>query len=465
MNFFDDMSRFAGATALIAEDGRTTSFQALAAEADAFGSLLSRRALVFILADSCMPAVLGYLGCLRARCPALLLARDIHPDLLRNLIAIYRPHFLWLPRERASQFAGLAERYGVASYVLLDRGAEPLEVYDELALLMTTSGSTGSPKLVRLSYGNLAANAGAIATYLAIGAEDRAITTLPVNYVYGLSVVKSHLHAGASIVLSTASLTEKRFWELLKAQRATTFSGVPYTFELLHRLGWSRMNLPSLKVLTQAGGKLNASLVREFAIQCLARGIRFYVMYGAAEATARMSYLPPSMLMDKAASIGIAIPGGEFALEGPDNSPIDKPETVGELIYRGPNVSLGYAECRKDLALGDERGGFLRTGDLAKRDGDGIYSIVGRRSRFVKLFGNRVNLEDVEQLLRNANIECACTGNDQVLTIHITDASRQEEVLSSVLQWTKLPRAALRTAVTECIPRNEAGKITYARLA
>jgi long-chain acyl-CoA synthetase len=224
---------------------------------------------------------------------------------------------------------------------------------------MTTSGSTGSPKLVRLSYGNLAANAGAIATYLAIGAEDRAITTLPVNYVYGLSVVNSHLHAGASIVLSTASLTEKRFWELLKAQRATTFSGVPYTFELLHRLGWSRMNLPSLKVLTQAGGKLNASLVREFASQCQARGIRFYVMYGAAEATARMSYLPPSMVMDKAASIGIAIPGGEFTLEGPDNSPIDKPETVGELIYRGPNVSLGYAECRRDLALGDERGGGM----------------------------------------------------------------------------------------------------------
>ncbi len=205
--------------------------------------------------------------------------------------------------------------------------------------------------------------------------------------------------------------------------------------------------------------------MREFATECQAKGIRFYVMYGAAEATARMSYLPPSMVMDKPASIGIAIPGGAFALEGPDNSPIDKPETVGELIYRGPNVSLGYAECRKDLALGDKRGGVLRTGDLATRDGDGIYSIVGRRSRFVKLFGNRVNLEDVEQLLRNANIECACTGNDQVLTIHITDASRQDEVLSSVQQWTKLPRAALRTAVTECIPRNEAGKITYVKLA
>ena len=244
MNFFDDMP-LAGATALISEDGRTTSFQALAAEADAFGFLLSRRALVFILADSCIPAVLGYLGCLRARCPALLLARDIHPDLLSNLIAIYQPHFLWLPRERASQFAGGTERYGVGSYVLFDRGAEPLEVYGELVLLVTTSGSTGSPKLVRLSYGNLAANAGAIATYLAIGAEDRAITTLPVNYVYGLSVVNSHLHAGASIVLSTGSLTEKRFWELLKAERATTFAGVPYTFELLHRLGWSRMTCPA----------------------------------------------------------------------------------------------------------------------------------------------------------------------------------------------------------------------------
>ena len=465
MNFFDDMNRFGGAAALIAEDGRSASYQAAAAEADVFGAHLCRRALVFILADNCIGAAVGYLGCLRAHCPALLLARDIHPALLANLIAIYRPRFLWMRRDRAAQISTGAECYALDSYILIDRGAESLEVYDELALLMTTSGSTGSRKLVRLSYGNLAANAASIANYLDIGGEDRAITTLPVNYVYGLSVINSHLHAGAGVVFSNASLTEKRFWDLFKEQRATVLSGVPYTFELLHRLGWSRMDLPSLKVLTQAGGKLNRSLVREFAAQCQARGLRFYVMYGAAEATARMSYLPPSLVLDKPAGIGIAIPGGELSLEGPDGAPIDAPETVGELIYRGPNVSLGYAECREDLARGDERGGVLRTGDLARRDADGIYSIVGRMSRFVKLFGNRVNLEDVEQLVRNANIECACTGNDQALTIHITDASRQEEVLSFVQQWTKLPRAALRAAVTESIPRNEAGKITYAELA
>jgi long-subunit acyl-CoA synthetase (AMP-forming) len=326
-------------------------------------------------------------------------------------------------------------------------------MHEDLALLIMTSGTTGNPKLVRLSYRNLSANAESISEYLHIRDDDKAITTLPMNYVYGLSVINSHLHAGASIILTNATLMEKRFWDLFKTNRPTMLSGVPYTYEQIKRLQWRRMELPSLRVLTQAGGKLHPDLVREFASICREKDLLFYVMYGAAEATARMSYLPPHLAMEKPSSIGMAIPGGELWIEND-----------GELCYRGENVSLGYAECRGDLARGDDRQGVLKTGDLATQDEDGAFYISGRKSRFIKLFGNRVNLEDVEQFIRNKGIDCACAGNDDALRLYVTRASEERDALVFAQQLTNLHHSAFRTILLGQIPRNQAGKVCYSEL-
>jgi acyl-CoA synthetase (AMP-forming)/AMP-acid ligase II len=329
---------------------------------------------------------------------------------------------------------------------------------------MTTSGSTGSAKFVRLSYGNLAANAASIASYLELHDEDRAITTLPIHYVFGLSVVNSHLQVGGRIALTGASLMEKRFWDQAKMQRASSLSGVPYTYELLRRLRWERMELPDLKAMTQAGGKLSAALVAEFAGHCQKKGIRFYVMYGAAEATARMAYLPPELALEKPGSIGVPIPGGELWIEDEKGNAIVESGVAGELFYRGQNVSLGYAGRREDLALGDERGGVLATGDLAQRDAEGAFFIVGRKSRFVKLFGNRVNLEEVEHHLRGAGIDCACAGDDAQLRIYITNPALGNEAISAAQRLTRLHSSAFRASLIERIPRNAAGKIIYTEL-
>ena len=318
MTFYNDIGRFGQATAFVLEDGETVSYEAAAEEADAFQRHLTERGLVFLLAGNTVESVTGYLGCLRSKTPAALLAKTIHPDLLGNLLEVYGPRYVWLPRESVAQIAGARELYASRNYALLEREASPVELHKDLALLMTTSGSTGSSKFVRLSYGNIDANTASIAEYLDIGPEGRAITTLPMNYVFGLSIINSYLHSGASIVLTNASIMEKRFWDLMKVQKVTSISGVPYTYELLKRLEWNRMALPSLKVLTQAGGKLPAALVKEYADLCQAKGMKFYVMYGAAEATARMQYLPPDVASLRSSSIGVAIPGGEFWIE--DNS-------------------------------------------------------------------------------------------------------------------------------------------------
>ena len=467
INFHDDLRRFGQAAALIAATGETFTYNDTAAAADSFAFHIGPRQLVFILASNCAESVIGYLGCLRVKAPAALIASNIHADLLSNLLYLYRPHYLWLPRARANGISPTAELFALGDYVLYANSTEPLEVFDQLALLMPTSGTTGSPKFVRQSYTNLASNAAAIADYLKICACDKAITTLPMHYVYGLSIINSHLQAGASVALTNACLMEKRFWELLNSQQVTSLAGVPYTYEQLKRLAWHRMDLPSLRTLTQAGGKLHPSLVCEFASNCLAKGICFYLMYGAAEATARMSYLPPQLALEKSASVGIPISGGELWLEDETHQPITEPNMPGELCYRGPNVALGYANSRADLALGDQFQGKLRTGDLAYRDQDGHFYISGRKSRFIKLFGNRVSLEDMEQLIRNAGIDCACTGDDQTLKVYVPKASKaseQGDIATFVQQLTNLHRSVIKTTVIDSLPRNEAGKIIYAEL-
>lgn len=239
-------------------------------------------------------------------------------------------------------------------------------LHPDLALLMSTSGSTGSPKLVRLSYSNLISNARAIAEYLEITDSDRAATTLPMSYCYGLSVIHSHLLRGATLILTEHSVLDPGFWALFRRHRGTTFAGVPHTFDLLDRIGFDAMDLPHLRYLTQAGGRLDPATVRRFARLGRERGWQFLVMYGATEATARMAYLPPDLAEHRPEAIGRAIPGGAFGIE-----PVDGFTDAGELVYRGPNVMMGYAHRPEDLALGSEVD-VLRTGDIARRGADGL---------------------------------------------------------------------------------------------
>ncbi len=405
MNYFDEIQHHGHAVAVDGEHGAQRTYTELATLADDFGAHLVQKTLVFLLMDNCAPAVIGYLGCLRARRPAAMIASGISEIFLEGLLAVYHPGYVWLPRSRVAEVANARQIYSKGNYVLLCCEVPRMELHEHLALLMTTSGSTGSPKFVRQSYSNIAANTTSISTYLGLRSTDRGITSLPLHYVFGLSILNTHFKAGATVILTGASLMEERFWSTFRDKGATSLSGVPYSFELLKRLRWSQMELPSLRMLTQAGGKLKSELVKEFAVQCQEKGVEFYVMYGSAEATARMSYLPPHLARDKSDSVGVAIPGGEFWIVNEEGKILTEAGEIGELVYRGPNVTLGYAICREDLMLGDQRGGVLHTGDLARRDADGLYYIVGRRSRFLKIMGNRVNLEELEHLLGSSGIE------------------------------------------------------------
>jgi len=423
--FTESYSRFATHPAVITDTGLTVTYNELASLVANKAADLPAHVLQFCLCENSLESLVTYLACLEAGAPVVLVDGRKDAVLLDNLRRLYRP-------------------------------GETV-CHKDLAVCLTTSGSTGSPKLVRLTLENLRSNAEAIAEYLGIDENERAVTMLPMYYSYGLSVINSHLLRGATLLMTGRTYAQREFWSFLKEEGATSMAGVPYTWEMLKRLRFFRMDLPSVRTMTQAGGKLNPDLALEYIRNAKACGKRFIVMYGQTEATARMSYLPWDRAEEKYDSIGVAIPGGTFSL-GED----------GELVYRGPNVSMGYAECAEDLMKGDENGGVLYTGDLARVDEDGFYYIVGRKKRFVKVWGNRCSLDAVEQLLKMDEArefvkgsQLAVAGVDDCVTVFVTVPGLEEGIRSYLSEKTGLNSRAFVVRVLEGIPVRESGKIDY----
>ncbi|MET9337281.1 AMP-binding protein [Nonomuraea sp. NPDC003804] len=439
-----------------------------------------------------LPSVLAYLAALRSGRPVALLDPALPAAVLADLTDRFAPAAVagFQPTTAGFEPAAVAgfqpttagfeptavagfqpttagfEPTAVAGFQPTTAGCEPAAVagfavahrprpraapdpHPDLAVLLTTSGSTGNPKLVRLSHRAVMANARAIAQALRLTPADVAPTSLPLHYSYGLSVLNSHLAAGATIVLTGASLLERPFWRQLAEHRCTSLAGVPYQYEMLRRLRFDPAAHPALTTLTQAGGRLRPELVAEFA----AKVDRFFVMYGQTEATARIAVLPPERLPDKLGSAGVALPGGALGVEN------------GEIVYRGPNVMMGYATSAADLARGDDLGGVLRTGDLGYVDEEGFLFVTGRVKRIAKVYGVRVNLDDVERLLRDCG-PVAATGGDDRVTVWTEglDRGAREALARRLAGELRLHWSGFDVREVDRLPLLATGKIDYRAL-
>ncbi|MBD3401318.1 AMP-binding protein [candidate division GN15 bacterium] len=462
LSFFAELEHFSANTAAIDAHGTPYRYGELVDAADTFGRALQtdRKSLVFILCRNNIETLAGYLGTLRAGHTGVLLAANTDRGLMANLLELYRPDFIWGPSDRGGD-----ARFTWKGYAL-SAGPSPREeaIHPELALLLSTSGSTGSPKMVRLTAANLEANAQSIAEYLALDETERPITSLPMNYSYGLSVVNSHLKVGATLLLTDASIITRPFWTAFNDLKATSFAGVPYTYEMLRRIKFFTMDLPGLRTMTQAGGKLTPEFAREFAEYAAANQLRFFIMYGQTEATARISYVPPEQAVEKHRSIGVAIPRGELRLIDGDGNPITQPGVDGELVYTGPNVMLGYAQSSADLVKGNELNGELHTGDIARFDDDGFYYVTGRKKRFIKIFGNRVNLDEIEHYLKGRGYVSVCGGRDDLLCVATTEPGKVDEIKKLVTATYGFHHTAVRVAEVAEILKSASGKIQYERI-
>ena len=436
--------------AIVTDSGVRLTYSELADKVDAQAAMLDGPVqLAIIEADNTIESVVAYLACMRAGYPVILgepgsTTADTRTATLYGAALVFRD-------------CGAGVRF--------ERLSSPQQVvpHPDLCVLLSTSGTTGSPKLVRLSRANIESNAASIATYLSLTALDRAISSLPLYYSFGMSVLNSHLYAGASVLLTRKSVADTDFWTFFEKEGATSLSGVPFTFDLLERVGFRSREYPALRYLAQAGGRLPLERVRLYAGWAHASGREMFVMYGQTEASPRMAYVPPAQLLDNPETIGIPIPGGSFELLGEDGLAVSAADLPGELVYRGPNVMMGYALSAEDLAKGAETPA-LHTGDLACRKENGCYYIVGRKSRFSKIVGLRISLDEIERWVSACGLDGIVSGDDRVIVVALTQEGVAGDLKQRLLQRFGLPASALVVLTLAALPALASGKFDYRRV-
>jgi len=412
--------------------------------------------LFFSFCENSLIPFLLYLFCKKNNQTIALLDKKLDFSLKRNLIEKYKPTFILDSTLLKEIYKELNYKLFLtfemdSEYALYVNEKNEFPLHPDLFLLLPTSGTTGSPKFVRLSYENVNINTKQILDYLPIENNDVAITNLPMFYSYGLSVINTHLEKNASIVFTRKNIFERDFWNLFKEFNITNFNGVPYHYLVLHRFKYSFKNI---KFITQAGGKLNKGTKLYFYKDSIQNNYKFFIMYGQTEATARISYVPPNYLPEKIESIGIPVKYGKLFIKN------------GELYYQGPNVMMGYANSYLDLQK-EKEVDILKTGDLGYQDEDGFFYVTSRKKRIAKVYGLRISLDDLENHIETKfTIPCLCKIKEDPLSgekilIYLESPSKDliDNIKNDVEQKYKIK--AFQIISVNKIPIKASGKKDY----
>lgn len=455
-NFWDRLHRFGDRLALIDEHtNQTWSYRRLH-EAMLSGRDIIRRPqkkLIFLFANNDSGAIACYLSALAAGHLVYLGKGSVEWHGAAELLDRYKPDFLLWKSAEENAPLGYSGQGKLFDYHVAERLDGARIEGMEIALLLSTSGSLGSPKMVRLSAKNISAAADQVARALRLDSSHRAITALPLNFVFGLSVIHGHLHAGASLVLTNRSVQDRAFWRLLDQTKATSLAGVPWTCTMLRSLSFDPARHNSLRHLSLSGGRLEPALLAW--LKTLAKdGLDIFSMYGQTEATGRMCVLAPEHFVTKPESVGKPVEGGKIHCDDD-----------GNIVFQGPNVMRGYAECRDDLTDFDALQGKLATGDFGYLDGDGFLYVAGRTARIAKLFGSRIDLAEIESFF-NGTASVAATCDDHSLQIFV-EGGRLPELdrkVADLVQRLHVPSHFVAVRIVGEFPRSETGKIRYAAL-
>ena len=460
-----DFEKSGARTALIDYKGNSVTYEELVSGSELMSELNRDKKLIMIICRNMIGAIYGYAASIDSGSPVMLVSSEITDEMRNDIMGTYLPAYILVPENMRTEYPFMDEVNKFRDYSLLKTNYDSnYPVHPNLGLMITTSGSTGSVKFVRQSFDNVRFNAKSNAQFMELTDKERTITALPMQYSFGITIINATLTAGGLIVATDKSIMEEDFWDLFEEEKITSFHGVPNTYDMLKRIGIFEDDFPDLKLLSEAGGKLSAELHEYYADYASRYGKQFYSVYGQSEASGVVTYLPAKAARVKIGSVGKPVPGGRITLVDGDE-PINEANRSGEIIYEGPNVAMGYALSGEDLALPDEWGKRLRTGDVGYLDEDGYLFISGRIKRIIKMFGHRVSLDEVDSLIMDKlHILSASTGSDNNLVIYVTGEAEKDAVADLIRKNVHTAADHFRVEVIDSFPRTETGKIKFSEL-
>ncbi len=436
-------------SSFILDDNRRYSYLDLQKDFNKFKKLKLSNGLIINVCENEFGFLSGYISFLNLDLPQLLVDNDISEKYLLNIIKIYKPKYIFAPKQKTifSENRIILEN---KNYNLYELNYKLYPIHKSIALLISTSGSTGSKKFVKLSFNNILDNTKNICKYLKLTKSDSTITTMSPAYSYGLSIINSHLLKNAKIVLTKKKIVEKKFWEIFKKNNITNFNGVPFIYEVLIKLGLDVFNTKSLKFFTSAGGMIDNHKLEKIIEFCEKKNFLFFSMYGQTEASPRISYIEYPKNKKKLGSIGKPIPGGKLSLK------------KKELIYKGKNIFCGYAENNQDLSK-IIKYKYLSTGDLGFKK-KGFYYLTGRKKRILKIFGYRISLDELENEILNSGHKCAIKGTDEKLLVFYEKKYSMKWILDYFVKQNKIPKNKIIFKNIKKIPMTSNNKINYNKL-
>ncbi len=464
-----NLKKYGNKIALISEKNSEYSYNELDKFSHQIKEKLKKRSLILLLNDNSIASVFFYIGLIQNNHLILLLNSKNKLSYIKKIIKLYDPDFICSPKT-----LGFLNNKNLFKKVL------NFEIYDlkkslnskkkllnkNICLLVSTSGSTGSPKFVKQTFENIRINSKSIIKYLKINLRSTGITSLPLNYTFGNSIINTHLFVGAKNVITNKSVLEKSFWQIFVKNKVSILYGVPFIFEIIYKLKIFKKDFKHLKIIAQAGGKLSEKIQLILSKYSKKFKKKFFIMYGQAEATTRISYLPCNLSGKKLNSIGKVISGGKIELIDKKNKIIKEHNKEGEIIYKGKNVCMGYSFSKNDLKKKDDWNGIIRTGDIGRKDKEGYFYIVGRIKRSIKIYGVSTNLDEIENMLKNRfkNSEFAVIGSENKIKIFFNHLKIKKKIIEFLFKNLEVNESVIDLKFIKKIPKLINGKLDYESL-
>ena len=466
MGLFRNFNKYKNNIAIIDKEYSDLSYKQVLKETNKIKKKIKNKSLILVVSENTLGSLLAYIFCIINNHVAIIIDSKTTKKNILKIFKNYEPNYIFLSKEIKTIFKKKClEKYNFFDQSLMKNKIDKKKKLNKnLSVLLSTSGSMGSIKFVKLSKNNLKTNTDSIINYLKINNKDSAITNLPISYSYMISVINTHFEVGGSIIISKYSLIEKKFWKILKNSKVTSFNGVPYTYEMLLRIGLKNIKISTLKYLTQAGGKLEKNKLKEIINFCKRNNIKFFSMYGQTEASPRISYLKPKFSRKKIGSIGKGLLGNKIYIINNMGKKILKPYIEGEIICEGKNVFMGYSKNYNDLNKPNEKNYKLRTGDLGFFDKDGFFFITSRISRIAKIFGNRVDLGDLESLMSQKSYKVVCLSDNNKIFIFIEKKYNKTNLINTISKITNLNISSFELIKLKYFPRTSNNKVSYSEL-